>query len=76
MLQLVVGSLRRPAYFFLRRADGGLVLNELNTIPGFTSQSMYARMWAASGLSYRELIDRLIQLALERHGEKHRHGPA
>ena len=45
-------------------------LNEVNTIPGFTAISMYPKLWAASGLSYPKLIDRLIQLALERHAEK------
>ena len=48
----------------------GLYLNEINTMPGFTSISMYPKLWQASGLSYRELIDRLITLALERHAEK------
>ena len=52
---------------FLDRADGQVYLNEINTIPGFTSISVYPRLWAASGLSYRELIGRLIELALERH---------
>lgn len=47
-----------------------IYVNEINTIPGFTSISMYPKLWAASGISYPELIDRLIQLALERHGEK------
>jgi len=46
------------------------VLNEINTMPGFTSISMYPKLWAASGVSYRKLIDRLIALALERHREK------
>lgn len=45
-------------------------LNEINTMPGFTSISMYPKLWKASGLEYPELIDRLIQLALERHEEK------
>ncbi len=58
--------------FFLERRTGRLLLNELNTIPGFTSISMYPKLWEASGLSYPELIDRLIQLALERHAEKAR----
>jgi D-alanine-D-alanine ligase len=49
---------------------GKLYLNEINTMPGFTSISMYPKLWAASGLGYSELIDRLIQLALERHAEK------
>ncbi|MBO0912693.1 MAG: D-alanine--D-alanine ligase [Acidobacteria bacterium] len=47
-----------------------IYLNEINTMPGFTSISMYPKLWAASGVSYSELIDRLIRLALERHGEK------
>jgi len=45
-------------------------VNEVNTIPGFTAISMYPKLWAASGLPYPKLIDRLIQLALERHAEK------
>jgi len=51
-------------------ATGDLYLNEINTIPGFTSISMYPKLWEASGLSYDELLDRLIELALERHAEK------
>lgn len=47
-----------------------IYLNEINTMPGFTSISMYPKLWAASGVGYRELIDRLIQLALERHADK------
>ncbi|HYE24704.1 MAG TPA: D-alanine--D-alanine ligase [Clostridia bacterium] len=47
-------------------------LNEVNTMPGFTSISMYPKLWAATGVEYPELIDRLIQLALERHAEKKR----
>ncbi len=47
-----------------------IYLNEINTMPGFTSISMYPKMWAASGIPYPELIDRLIHLALERHQEK------
>jgi D-alanine-D-alanine ligase len=58
--------------FFLERRTGRIYLNEINTIPGFTSISMYPRMWEASGVSYRELVDRLIQLALEQHREKQR----
>lgn len=50
---------------FLRK-DGSVVVNELNTIPGFTRISMYPKMWEVSGLSYPHLIDRLIELALER----------
>ncbi|MBI2988764.1 MAG: D-alanine--D-alanine ligase [Deltaproteobacteria bacterium] len=51
--------------FFLRD-NGEAIVNELNTIPGFTKISMYPKLWEASGISYTELIDRLIQLALER----------
>jgi D-alanine-D-alanine ligase len=53
--------------FFYREPDA-VIVNEINTIPGFTSVSMYPRMWEASGLSYPRLLTRLIQLALERHG--------
>ncbi len=47
--------------------SGDLAVNEINTIPGFTHISMYPKLWEASGLSYRELVDRLVDLALERH---------
>ena len=56
--------------FLLAGDTGVLYLNELNTIPGFTTISMYSKMWAASGLSYPKLLDRLIALALERHADK------
>jgi D-alanine-D-alanine ligase len=56
--------------FLRENATGKLYINEINTIPGFTSISMYPRMWAHSGLAYPELIDRLIELALERHAAK------
>jgi D-alanine-D-alanine ligase len=49
------------------RDDGEVLVNELNTIPGFTATSVYARLFEASGIPYRELLDRLIELALERH---------
>ena len=57
---------------FLLAGDGSgtLYLNELNTIPGFTTISMYSKMWNASGVSYPALLDRLIALALERHADK------
>lgn len=55
--------------FFLTPA-GEVFLNEINTIPGFTAVSMYPKLWEASGISYRELLDRLIQLALERYEDK------
>ena len=51
--------------FFVEGGDGVLV-NEINTIPGFTASSAYPRLWQASGLSYPDLISRLIDLALER----------
>ena len=47
-----------------------MYVNEINTMPGFTSISMYPKLWEATGLPYSELIDRLIQLGLERHAEK------
>ena len=56
--------------FLLAREGGAIYLNEVNTLPGFTTISMYPQMWDASGLPYRTLIDRLIQLALARHAEK------
>jgi D-alanine-D-alanine ligase len=51
--------------FFLTK-NNELIVNELNSIPGFTKISMYPKLWEASGISYRELIDKLLQLALER----------
>ena len=56
--------------FLLNRDTGAIYLSEVNTIPGFTTISMYAKLWNASGVSYPQLIDRLIALALERHAEK------
>jgi len=56
--------------FFVSKKENKIYLNEINTIPGFTSVSMYPRLWEASGIPYSELIDRLIQLALERHQDK------
>jgi D-alanine-D-alanine ligase len=52
---------------FFVRDDGGVIVNELNTIPGFTSTSVYAKLFEASGIPYSELLDRLVALALERH---------
>lgn len=54
--------------FFLEHGTGRVLLNEINTIPGFTPTSVYARLWDASGLPYDRLLARLIDLALERHG--------
>jgi len=56
--------------FLLASDSGVLYLNELNTIPGFTTISMYAKLWEASGLTYSALLDRLIDLAIERHRDK------
>jgi D-alanine-D-alanine ligase len=58
--------------FFLEKEGGKIYLNEVNTIPGFTSISMYPKLWEASGIPFRELIDKLIALALEQHAEKAR----
>lgn len=58
--------------FFMDKNTGKVYLNEINTIPGFTEMSAYPKLWAASGVSYSELIDRLIQLAIERHQDKSR----
>jgi len=55
--------------FFMRK-DGVFVVNEVNTIPGFTKISMYPKLWEASGLAYPKLIDRLVALALERHARR------
>jgi D-alanine-D-alanine ligase len=56
--------------FLVNRKTNRIVLNEINTIPGFTSISMYPKLWQASGLSYSALLDKLIQLAIERHKDK------
>ena len=58
--------------FLLSRTTGALLLNEINTIPGFTTISMFSKLWDASGVAYPALIDRLIALAVERHAEKQR----
>src|SRR5712672_741929 len=58
--------------FFVEKKGGKIFLNEVNTIPGFTSISMYPKMWEASGIPFRQLIDKLIDLALEQHAEKAR----
>jgi D-alanine-D-alanine ligase len=57
-------GLARVDFFVM--PDGSLVINEINTMPGFTPTSMFPRMWAASGLDYPALVDRLLQLALRR----------
>jgi D-alanine-D-alanine ligase len=70
--QAIDGSGLGRVDFFLERGTGRLLVNEINTMPGFTSISMYPKLWDASGIGYGELIDRLIELAFERHREKSR----
>jgi D-alanine-D-alanine ligase len=53
--------------FFLEDPGRGFLINEINTIPGFTPISMYPRLWEVTGVPYAELLDRLVALALERH---------
>jgi D-alanine-D-alanine ligase len=55
---------------FLDRTSGKFLFNELNTIPGFTSISMYPKLWEASGISYQELLSKLVDLAISRHKKK------
>jgi D-alanine-D-alanine ligase len=66
-------GLARVDFLMAPKRDGKgmeIVLNEINTMPGFTSISMYPKLWQASGMPYKKLIDRLIELAMERHKEK------
>lgn len=84
LLQTQVQTMARTAFravdgaglarvdFFLRRDTNELLINELNTMPGFTDTSGYPKMWAASELPFPDLVDRLITLALERHTDKSR----
>src|SRR5215471_17095213 len=58
--------------FFMERETGKIYINEVNTIPGFTQISMYPKLWEASGLSYSQLLERLIELAIERHDDRQR----
>ncbi len=58
--------------FLMDPATEAIYLNEINTMPGFTSISMYPKLWAATGIAYPELIDRLLQLGMERHADKKR----
>lgn len=59
-------GLARVDFFLTDSVDGGLVINEINTMPGFTPQSLFPKMWQASGIEYEELVESLIQLALNR----------
>ena len=56
--------------FLLSRDDGRVYVNEINTIPGFTTISMFPKLWEATGLGYAAVLDRLVELALERHASK------
>lgn len=58
--------------FFVTRSGGEVLVNEINTIPGFTKISMYPKLWEATGISYSQLLDRLIDLAVERHQDKNK----
>src|SRR5690606_27896934 len=58
--------------FLLSRSTGELVVNEINTLPGFTTISMYAKLWAAMDRDFAAIVDRLITLAIERHAERRR----
>jgi D-alanine-D-alanine ligase len=58
--------------FFLEKETGNVYINEVNTMPGFTEISMYPKLWEASGLTYTQLLDRLIELAIERHEDRQR----
>jgi D-alanine-D-alanine ligase len=68
--QAIDGAGMARVDFLLARTGGRIFVNEVNTIPGFTTISMYSKLWAASGVPYPELLDRLIALARERHAEK------
>lgn len=56
--------------FFIEKETNRIIINEINTIPGFTSISMYPKLWEATGISYPELVDRLVELAIERYRDK------
>ncbi len=58
--------------FFIKQRSNRIIVNEINSMPGFTQISMYPKLWEASGISYSNLIDRLIQLAIERHHDRGR----
>ncbi|WP_282939388.1 D-alanine--D-alanine ligase [Paenibacillus sp. RC67] len=70
--QAVDGSGLSRVDFFLRKEDNLVYINEINTMPGFTPYSMYPLLWKETGKSYRQLLDDLITLALQRHAEKQR----
>jgi len=70
--QALDGSGLARVDFFVEHGTNKVIINEVNTLPGFTSISMYPKMWEASGIPYSELIDRLIALAIERHLDRSR----
>lgn len=70
--QAIDGSGLSRVDFFVRKSDGVIMINEVNTMPGFTPYSMYPLLWRESGKSYHELLDHLIDLALQRYNEKQR----
>jgi D-alanine-D-alanine ligase len=67
-----IGGVGLARVDFLVEGDEGLWVNEINTLPGFTSISMYPRLWGLSGVPLPELVDRLVQIALQRHRDRHR----
>ena len=70
VFQVLEGSGLGRVDLFLEKSTGKFYVNEINTLPGFTSISQYPKLWEASGLPYAELVDRLVALAIERHAEK------
>ncbi len=68
--QAIDGAGMARVDFFVERSTGEVYINEINTIPGFTRISMYPKLWEASGLSYHELVEKLIELAIERHEDR------
>ncbi len=76
--EVAISAFLRTGCYGMARVDffvdgEHVLLNELNTIPGFTSTSVYASLFEASGIPYAELLDRLVQLALDRHAAERRH---
>jgi D-alanine-D-alanine ligase len=67
-----IGGVGLARVDFLVEGEEGLWVNEINTLPGFTSISMYPRLWELSGVPLPNLVDRLVQIALERHRDRHR----
>jgi D-alanine-D-alanine ligase len=67
-----LSGLSRVDFLMEPTGKGRIYLNEVNTLPGFTQISMYPKLWEATGISYKELITQLIELALERQQEKNR----